>query len=204
VSLNAELVRRKLRKLPIPAEQEAALAEHLQLLRDEVARLEAMVSDFVSLAAGDVAQSADAVDLRDLVSAVLDVHAPNFEERGIALHVATGDDPVVVRVHSLRIQQVLHNLMTNALDALAGKDEQSVRVSIQRKSQSVEVRVRDTGPGLVDTNIVFSPTYSTKAGGGGMGLAISRQIARLHSGFLGAEKSADGGAEFVLSLPLAS
>ncbi len=203
MSLHAELVGRKLRKLAISDEQRKALSEHLQLLRAEVDRIEAMVSDFVSLAAGDVAASADAVDLRTLVDAVLELHAPHFEQHDIALHVETGDNPVIVRVHAQRIQQILHNLMKNALDALAGESERSVRVSIHRKTECVEVRVRDSGPGLSDTNVVFSPTYSTKAGGGGMGLAISRQIARLHSGFLGAEKPEQGGAEFVLSLPLA-
>ncbi len=204
MSLHAQLLDRKLRKLPLHADQELALKDHLGLLKGDMQRLEDVVSDFVSLAAGDAAHSSEPLDLRGLVQEVMDVHAPSFDEREIQVHAELGEDPVVVRVHSERIQQILHNLIKNAIDALADARNRSLRIAIQRKDASVEVRVRDSGPGLADTNIVFSPNYSTKAGGGGMGLAISRQIARLHAGYLGAEKPESGGAEFVLSLPLAS
>ena len=63
------------------------------------------------------------------------------------------------------------------------------------------MRIKDTGPGVADTKHIFSPTFSTKAGGGGMGLPVSRQIARLHGGHLVAQRPEDGGAELVLTLP---
>jgi len=108
----------------------------------------------------------------------------------------------------IQIEQVVLNLLRNALDAMAevgGRRE--LHVGIARVAgDAVELAVRDTGQGLtpVVAEHVFDPFFSTKPGGLGMGLSISRSIVEAHRGRLSATPNADGGATFRIRLPVAA
>jgi signal transduction histidine kinase len=201
LSLHAQLLGRKLAKEGLIPTQQAALDEHLDVLRGEIRRLDNLVSDFLALTREDLSASTEIVDLRELCAGVIDVHRPTVAEHHIELKLVLGETPAYAQIKASRIQQVLHNLVKNAVDALLLAKSRTLTVEIRRRDATVEVRIRDTGPGVPDTNNVFSPTFSTKPGGGGMGLPVSRQIARLHGGHLVALHPDEGGAEFVLSLP---
>jgi signal transduction histidine kinase len=117
-------------------------------------------------------------------------------------------DPIVLG-DRIQIEQVLLNLLQNAVDAVAaapaGERRVCVSVDLDTKEQQVMVRVTDTGIGLAaeDVERVFERFYSTKPSGMGMGLALSRTIVEAHGGRLWAETGASG-ATFLFSLPLAA
>jgi signal transduction histidine kinase len=93
-------------------------------------------------------------------------------------------------------------LVRNAVDAA---QETSGRVFIRhiRTSNAVEITVRDEGPGLSNTSNLFVPFFTTKRGGSGIGLVLSRQIAEAHNGTLTLQNATDGpGCIAKLSLPL--
>jgi two-component system, LuxR family, sensor kinase FixL len=113
-----------------------------------------------------------------------------------------------VEVDLVQIQQVVLNLIMNALDAVEALPAAERRIIISTRSlrgEIAEVSVRDFGAGLPKDrpDKVFDHFFSTKAEGTGMGLAIARSIAEAHAGTLGAENADGGGARFVFHLPAA-
>lgn len=114
-------------------------------------------------------------------------------------------------VHALcdgnRLEQVLVNLFTNALDAMHDSAVRQLTVSVERTADRVMIGVADTGPGIApDVRAhLFEPFFTTKPQGQGLGLglAISEQIVREFGGLLRVESTAAGGARFIIELPLA-
>ncbi|GAB3625740.1 sensor histidine kinase [Pandoraea terrae] len=132
--------------------------------------------------------------------------------RDIALVIDfAGDIPgadVDVACESLRLEQILINLIGNAVDAVSNGPQRSahpsIRVDVTADDTWVRIRVGDNGPGIADAHMarLFEPFFSTKEGGQGMGLglAISSSIAQEHGGQLVARNVPGGGAEFLLTL----
>ncbi|MQA39149.1 sensor histidine kinase [Rugamonas aquatica] len=114
-------------------------------------------------------------------------------------------------VHALcdsnRLEQVLVNLFTNALDAMDGCETRQLTVSVTRSFQKAMIAVSDTGPGIPEAirNHLFEPFFTTKPQGQGLGLglAISEQIIREFGGMLLVESTTAGGARFIIELPIA-
>lgn len=101
-----------------------------------------------------------------------------------------------------QLDQLLINLIRNASDAVA-ETRGGVRVTWRQVGSGMEVVVEDDGPGIVDTANLFVPFYTTKPGGSGVGLALSRQIAEAHGGRLRLENRKDArGCQATLWLPL--
>ena len=130
----------------------------------------------------------------------------DFKRSRTALEVTIGE-PLQVTGDAVRIEQVLINLIRNAIDAVRGSVQQRVRVTLQRDGTGCLVKIRDTGPGIAhDAEAhLFEPFFSTKSSGDGMGLglAISSSIVQALNGRLTARNHPEGGAEFSLWLPLA-
>ena len=106
-----------------------------------------------------------------------------------------------MRADGDQLDQLLINLVRNAVDA-AAEAEGAVEVTWQTRGDSVDVIVRDEGPGLSDTTNLFVPFFTTKPAGSGIGLVLSRQIAENHGGTLTLQDRADRrGCEARLTLP---
>jgi signal transduction histidine kinase len=106
----------------------------------------------------------------------------------------------------VQLQQVLLNLLLNAVEAVKGLPHRARTVALhaRRRDGVIEVAVRDRGRGIAadDVEQVFSPFYTTKREGLGMGLSICRSIIEAHGGRLWAENNAEGGATFYFTLPV--
>jgi signal transduction histidine kinase len=106
-----------------------------------------------------------------------------------------GGPPLTVRGDPDQLEQVLINLLRNATDAsLAGvpSGPGAVRIGWRRDGTMMEIWVKDEGPGLSGTANLFVPFFTTKPGGSGIGLVLSRQIAESHGGALSLENRTDG------------
>jgi two-component system sensor kinase FixL len=112
---------------------------------------------------------------------------------------------LVVEIDRVQIQQVVLNLMRNAVESMSGRDQRELIVSAQKTGEFATISVSDTGPGLSTTSAdnLFAPFNSTKENGLGLGLSISRTIVEAHGGKIWAEPNAFGGASFNFTVPLA-
>lgn len=122
-------------------------------------------------------------------------------ETRLPVNVVSGPD-VMVRGDDVQLEQLLINLVRNAVDA-SMETRGKVEVGWQQKNGNLEVWIRDEGPGLANTANLFVPFFTTKAEGSGIGLVLSRQIAEAHGGTLTLENRQHfRGCEARLRLPL--
>jgi len=110
--------------------------------------------------------------------------------------------PLIIQADAAQLEQVLINLIRNAVDA-AQQTGGGVFIRHSHTASSLQIVVRDEGPGLSNTANLFVPFFTTKRGGSGIGLVLSRQIAEAHNGSLVLSNAPDGpGCEATLTLPL--
>jgi PAS domain S-box-containing protein len=176
----------------------------MQRVAAEAERAGEVVRKMRSFVRGDEGQLA-AVDPNFLVAEVLRLAAPEARQSGVELVSTTAEKVTDVLADSIQIQQVLLNLVRNAVEAISGSDatERVVRVTTAPSGPGfVELVVSDTGPGLSTEALekAFEPFYTTKPDGIGIGLALSRSIVEAHGGRLVAAAPAHG-AEFRVRLP---
>jgi C4-dicarboxylate-specific signal transduction histidine kinase len=107
-----------------------------------------------------------------------------------------------VTADRIQIEQVLSNILTNACEALAGRETRRITISAQAQDEEIVVRIEDSGPGLGEEALarLFEPQFTTKASGMGLGMPICKTIVEGHGGRIWAENVAGGGAAFSLSL----
>ena len=128
------------------------------------------------------------------------------ERHNVSLQVQLSDELPSVPGDRIQLQQVILNLLVNAIEAMRDSKEQQRNLLVSSRkndSNSVLVAVRDSGPGLAleDLDRVFEAFHTTKADGMGMGLAISRSIITAHEGRLWATNGTPSGAIFQFTLP---
>ncbi len=180
----------------------------MQRVAAEAERAGEVVRKMRSFVRGDEGQ-VSAVDANFLVAEVLRLAAPEARNSGVDLIPALAGSLPEVLADSIQIQQVLLNLVRNAVEAIVagGAAQRIVRIETARADPGfVAIRVADTGPGLPPDALekVFEPFYTTKADGVGIGLALSRSIADAHGGRLWATCGDGGGATLHLTLPTAA
>jgi signal transduction histidine kinase len=145
------------------------------------------------------------VDLNGLVrEAALLVEADRREQ--IALHLQLDPALPAVPVDRIQVEQVILNLLRNAIESMlssSGDAHELVVQTVARGDREVEVRVRDTGAGVAPgvAERIFDAFFTTKPGGLGMGLSISRSIVEAYGGGLWAQANADRGMTFSFTLP---
>ncbi|MEZ0333658.1 MAG: MASE1 domain-containing protein [Gemmatimonadales bacterium] len=126
--------------------------------------------------------------------------------RGAITTLELADGPLPVRGDRIQLQQVVLNLILNGLEAMAGTDRRSRRLSIQTvwyDTEQIQLAVRDTGTGIAGDRIdhIFDPFYTSKPDGLGMGLSIARTIVQAHGGRVWAENNHGQGASVGFVLP---
>ncbi len=181
--------------------------EHLQVIHDQADRAGRIVANLLTFARKGTPEQA-AVDLDDVAQRTTLLIQAELRLRGITLE-RIGGDAAIVRGDRYEIQQVLLNLLTNAVHALSDLPPgapRRIRVETGRDSERAFVRVTDTGPGIPPnlTNQVFTPFFNTKqpGQGTGLGLSISYGIVESHNGRLSYAPAEGGGSVFTVLLPL--
>ena len=143
------------------------------------------------------------VDLRQPIDAAIKIINAQAGMERIAIDWQRPADPAMVHGDQIRIEQVLVNLLSNAVQAVEAEAEPRISVQIVTQGQQLLCRVQDNGPGLpANTEQIFEPFFTTKSmkQGLGLGLSISRQIMDALGGSLvGHNRTDQHGAEFVLS-----
>ncbi|GAB2583612.1 ATP-binding protein [Nitrincola alkalisediminis] len=148
----------------------------------------------------------EVVCLKAVRDGAMSVMYGQLEKEGIEVSWPSGLEEVYVTADSLRLEQVFVNLLANAIQAMEGYENPRIDVSLTSSQSMIDISFRDYGPGINDPQRIFEPFYTTKTAGQGLGLglSISQRIAESLQGSLIAKNHADGGAVFVISLPMAS
>jgi PAS domain S-box-containing protein len=144
------------------------------------------------------------IDLRPIIEEVLLLHETQIRQSGIAVSVSVEDTLPTIHADKLQIQQVLANLVCNAIEAMgpASSSGGELEVRAYEEDRTVLISITDRGHGLTDPDKVFDPFFTTKETGMGMGLRISKTIVEAHEGRLWAAPRPDKGSTFTFSLPV--
>ncbi len=173
----------------------------LQRIDDLIERMGTITRQLKSYARkGD--ERFEPVDLRESVSAALAMMEPQLRRRHVTITQTLPQGPAMVVGEKVRLEQVIVNLLRNALDATRETAEPRVELLVAR-GETVRLTVRDNGQGIADLESLFEPFYTTKQPGDGvgLGLAISSGIVKELGGRLTARNGATGGAVFEVHLP---
>jgi PAS domain S-box-containing protein len=187
--------------------QSRELLEMIRAVEDDVGRMREIVTHLRGLGDGSGLARVP-TNLNDVVAGVLPVLSPVCEVRRIELDVDLDPGMPVVMADPVQLSQVMLNLVRNAFDACADcvPDRRLVRIMTRMDGEDrMEMSVRDTGSGIAPEAkaAMFSPYFTTKPDGLGVGLRISRTIAQAHGGTIHGTNNADGpGATFRLVLPV--
>lgn len=172
-----------------------------QRIDDLIERMSAITRQLKSYArkGGDAFET---LDVRASVSSALSMMEPQLRQRNMAIESSLPRDAIFVEADRIRLEQVLINLLRNALDATKGIANPEVKIIVSA-SNDVVITVRDNGVGIADLESLFEPFYTTKAPGDGvgLGLAISSGIVNDLGGRLTARNGPGGGAVFEIRLP---
>jgi signal transduction histidine kinase len=178
--------------------------EFLGIIVEEVGRLNRVVGSFLDYARPYHGNAA-VLDVNEAVQKTLSV-VRNDLPAGVTLRVDLTDGLAPVRIDPEHLRQVVMNLVRNAVEAMEGRGEISV-VTQPRvgRSDTVEILVRDTGPGIAAKDLpnLFIPFFTTKAQGTGLGLAISQRLIESAGGRIEVRTLGGRGSTFVVMLPAA-
>ena len=143
------------------------------------------------------------VDVKDALQSSLSMMEPQLRQRQVAITRTLPDEPVMIYADRIRLEQVIVNLLRNALDATKMSPDPNIEILLAQ-GDVVRLSVRDNGSGIEDLDELFEPFYTTKAPGDGtgLGLAISSGIVNDFGGRLTARNAIKGGAVFEVELPI--
>jgi two-component system C4-dicarboxylate transport sensor histidine kinase DctB len=180
---------------------------NLQHISDASARMGALIAQLKSYSRKS-SELLSVVDVAQSIHAAAAILRSEFERQGAQLEICLNGESAQVLGDSIRLEQVLINLIHNALDALDAVEPaelKKVTVVLVQDADTVSIRIMDNGIGLADQVLqhLFEPFFTTKPSGSGLGLglSISASIVQAMNGQLLASNREQGGAEFVLHIP---
>jgi two-component system, NtrC family, nitrogen regulation sensor histidine kinase NtrY len=183
-----------LRKDPLPEDWREDARSGLNVIATRADALSRFMQAYARLARLPAPQK-EPIELQELVKRVVSL------ETRLPVRIAVSP-PVTINADAAQLEQLLINLLRNAVDASL-ETGGGVVTGWREVSECVELFVRDEGPGIMNPTNLFVPFFTTKPGGSGIGLALSRQIAEAHGGSLSLANRAGGrGCEALLKIPM--
>jgi signal transduction histidine kinase len=206
-SLQLQVLERRVQRLP--REEQPALLEPLQLVRDEIKRLNHVLEDFLQLA-GPRELAPRRLDLAAVVARIMDFLGGELERRQLRLERDLPDGLPAVAGEEERLRQVIVNLLLNAFEATPAGGTVQVTARTEGTSSGapgatgrVALVIEDSGAGVAASarEQIFEPFFTTKPQGSGLGLSIVHAVVAQHGGSISVGASPLGGARFVVELP---
>jgi len=175
--------------------------EFARIISDEVGRMERIIHDLLDFIRPRK-QMRKSIYLDELITETAKGFQVELEENAVVLQLDLQASKTAMNAHPGEIQQVLQNFIINAIQMMPGGG--TLKIGTRVLEGGIKVSVYDSGPGFADdvSEKLFSPFFSTKTTGSGLGLTICSQIIKSHGGVIGAENRESGGAEFFFILPL--
>jgi signal transduction histidine kinase/CHASE3 domain sensor protein len=194
---------------PITPDQ-AEILGRVERSQTHLTRLIDDILDFARLEAGRIRMNVEDVSLGEAITQLAPLIEAQASKKGLDLHLIQPDAPLIVSADRQRLQQILVNLVGNAIKFTPSA--RTIRVTAVSEGEMAQIRVSDNGPGIPPDRLqaIFEPFVQVNDGhtrphsGVGLGLAISRDLARAMGGDLTVESEMGAGSTFYVTLPLAS
>lgn len=203
IQLSAERLRHKFLDKMSPQDAEI-LDRSTHTIVQQVQAMKEMVQAFSEYARAPKLQLQPLM-MQTVIEEVLDLY--RGDERGVEFEFLPSEDISAVEADPGRLRQLLHNLIRNAIESLAGQDKKTITLELGTVQQAgktmVELRVMDNGAGIPQEMLgkVFEPYVTTKSKGSGLGLAVVKRIVEEHSGVIFVSNRPQGGACVSVRLP---
>ncbi len=211
IVVHLELLKAKLGDTSPPA------TRHLEVIDAEIRRLDRVVQTLVDFSRPVELQLCEQ-DLRDIITEVVALSSAELSTRDVAVVNSMPEEPLIANVDSDLLKQALLNVIQNGAQAMPGGGRLEVTLQGDRKSplngdrfalkasKEAIISIRDQGPGIPDEirEKIFDLYFTTKAGGSGIGLAMTYRILQLHHGSVEVQSILGQGSEFSLRIPLAA
>lgn len=165
-------------------QRQTLISDQVQMIRQAIGQLDGILGELTQYSR-PLTLELEPVEITPWVQRVCDFIRPSYLEKDVALVMEpTSVQDITLAVDSRRLQQALFNLLKNALEACKAGGEVRVRVDSRTHDDKVYIKVRDTGSGITaqSQQKLFTPYFSTKGNGTGLGLAHSRKIVQTHGG----------------------
>ena len=209
----AEIGAKKLGTKQLSTEKAVGFFNKIKISGERLMSLLSNLLDFSKLESGKMQYLMKKNDLINIVEEVVDEYADQLEEKAIQCQIIQPDFSVLCSFDTIRIEQVIKNLMSNAVKFTDRNGD--ITISFEKEAQptdqtgSISVTIKDNGIGIPENELEFvfdkfTQSSSTKsgAGGTGLGLAICKEIIMAHDGTIRAANNPDGGCAFTFSIPV--
>jgi signal transduction histidine kinase len=202
VQLNLQLLRED---LDPEHPSHGRIIHRLDTVRREASRLKDILDDFLKYA-GKLELARQDVELNDLLEELVDFFLPQAQSQRVQLRLRRSEHPLTAPVDARLLKQAVLNLMINALQSItaSGREGGELILSLSLRGAEALIEVIDTGKGIAaeDRERIFQAYYSTRRGGSGLGLAMTRRIIQEHGGRLELRSELDKGSDFMIFLPM--
>ncbi len=176
--------------------------EEINGLTEKMALIARQLKSFSRKSHGDI----EAVELQQALEAALFIVTPGLTRANVQLIKDIDSAVSHVQADLLWLEQIIVNLLNNAIEAIIDQDDKKIWLNIARQGDFVKIEVCDNGPGIVETDIgvIFEAFFTTKDPGKGLGLglSISYRLAKDMRGDLTVQNTSKNGAKFILTLPV--
>lgn len=202
VGLNAALLREMIEDAGMEPDLKHRALKRLDALGRETDRLRDILEDFLQYA-GRMNLSATPIDLAKLLQELDDFFHPQCDQANVRFELEVPSEPVTIHADAALLKQALLNLMLNAVQVLDGQEGATLRLRLSTEDTSVNVRVEDNGPGIEPDRLetIFRPYWSSRAGGTGLGLPVTRRIVEAHHGEISVQSTHGESTRFDIVLP---
>ena len=176
----------------------------------EVGRLEKLLGDALNISSDGIKTSLMKTDINSLVEETLDLYWFLITDSGIEITLEKDPNPTVIDADAAQIKQVIINLLLNAIESLSCNSHVNlskklfVTTKTDKSNDVVRITIGDTGGGISSRDVaqVFTPFFTTKQGGTGLGLPLCKRIVRGHHGFIEIDNKLGVGVSFTITLPI--
>lgn len=177
--------------------------KYLEIIIKEVTQLEKMVKALIELKTSAISYK-EPVNANELIAEVIERFRQRLTLQAVTLKTELMENPSLISADRENIELALGNILENSIEAVAGMEEKTIRITSRVEDNWVEFQISDTGRGIPKEKIknIFDPFFTSKISGPGLGLTFALRIIQEHRGAISVESEPGKGSKFTIRLPL--